>query len=865
MASAPFVPIARRRLVERLSALASYPIALLVAPAGYGKSVVLRQYLESVREPSVRFTLRFEHTSLLSFLRGFAEALGEHAPHAIGTLAGAYERNQGSSQRGADLARWMHAHLESFSGIIAVDDLHVADEDPEVARFLTSLVERSKDRVRWIVASRSITGLPVGTWLAYRDADLPIDEHELRFTLEEAKAAARDLSLSIRDQELSDLLDLTEGWPAAISFALRTSTRSSDLRSVSAVTREMIYRFLAEQVYAALSDEQRGLLEVAMALPIIDVRVLERAGFDRALQIVEQLCERTAFVYEESPGIYQCHDLFREFFRHQNALGGKRSQEQLQARAARALEASGDIEHAIAAYAAARARDDVLRLIEQHGFDLLERARSDVVSRAIEALDETTKRENATVLALQGALQATAGKFARAESLLRRSLTRAGGNRDLMATASLRLAAMLGNQGSDVAPLLGPIFDDAGYCAAHRAEAVSLIAARRAIAGQTQTAAGLISSIVELLPQIESDATRAKVLHHLGIVNRHVGSVGRSFEALHQSSNLAAELHLFGLASRVNAVLSNLALHEEDDIDRQAAYAELAATAATKAGDAFALHTALLQLLSAATRRGDLEKSMAVEERLFATTLDELTRRYVTFFRATRLGWEGRFGEAHRLMAGCWDQMHFDFDRVSSGAQYALYLALDEHRDLSVKGVQDVLRAADSFKGTSLFGVRSVAVSRAYCALAEIANHRSTAGLRILRTLDQSDPVAKAAWESVRSIYAGVCGLGVDAAEMGLSFDNLNSLGYSDAAQLLRAAGQHLTHRRTEGQEMANLTPAELAVLRLLADGFAAKEIAQETGRSVHTVRVHIANVIWKLECHGQLEAVERARRRGIV
>lgn len=463
MAGAAFAPVERPRLVERLAGLASYPITLLVAPAGYGKSVVLRQYLDGLREPTMRFALRFEHTTLLSFLRGFAEALGERAPHAITALAGAYERNQSSPQRGADLARWLHAHMESFSGVIAMDDLHIADEDPEVARFVTSLVERSKGRIRWILASRSTTGLPVGSWLAYRDADLPIEEHELRFTLEEAKTAAGDLGLSIRDDELSDLLDLTEGWPAAMSFALRTSTRSSNLRSVSAVTREMIYRFLAEQVYTALADEERGLLEVAMALPMIDVRVLERAGFDRALQIVERLRERTAFIYEESPGVYQCHDLFREFLRHQNALGGKHSQELLRERAARALEASGDIEHAMPGYVAAGARQDVLRLIEGHGFDLLERAQSDVVSRAIEALDEPTRRENATVLALQGALQATAGKFARAESLLRRSLARAGNNRDLTATASLRLGAMMGNQGSDLGPILGPIADDRSY------------------------------------------------------------------------------------------------------------------------------------------------------------------------------------------------------------------------------------------------------------------------------------------------------------------------------------------------------------------------------------------------------------------
>ncbi len=261
-----FAPIVRKRLLQRLAASATYPISLLIAPAGYGKSVALKDFFASLDGPTVRFALRPEHATLLSFLRGFAESLREHAPHLITTLAGAYERAGSSPKASLDLAQWVHAHLETFDGLIAVDDLHVAEGDPEVVRFLTALIERTKPAIRWILASRSTTGLPVGTWLAYRDSDVPIDESDLRFTYEEIAAAAVSLGVAIRDDELRDLLVLTEGWPAAVSFALRTSTRSTDLRNVSALTREMIYRFLAEQLYSNLDNEERELLEVAIRI-----------------------------------------------------------------------------------------------------------------------------------------------------------------------------------------------------------------------------------------------------------------------------------------------------------------------------------------------------------------------------------------------------------------------------------------------------------------------------------------------------------------------------------------------------------------------------------------------------------------------
>ncbi|HYL27389.1 MAG TPA: AAA family ATPase, partial [Candidatus Nitrosotalea sp.] len=114
-----FAPIGRPRLTERLRALSTYPVALLIAPPGYGKSVALRQYLETVADPAILFTVRAEHVTLLGFLRGLTEALRAAIPHAITTLAGAYERNRASTRRSSDLARWMQAHLGSYRGVIA--------------------------------------------------------------------------------------------------------------------------------------------------------------------------------------------------------------------------------------------------------------------------------------------------------------------------------------------------------------------------------------------------------------------------------------------------------------------------------------------------------------------------------------------------------------------------------------------------------------------------------------------------------------------------------------------------------------------------------------------------------------------------
>lgn len=69
----------------------------------------------------------------------------------------------------------------------------------------------------------------------------------------------------------------------------------------------------------------------------------------------------------------------------------------------------------------------------------------------------------------------------------------------------------------------------------------------------------------------------------------------------------------------------------------------------------------------------------------------------------------------------------------------------------------------------------------------------------------------------------------------------------------------------TRTTESVVLTPRELEVLHLVAEGLTNKEIAQRVIVSLNTVRKHVQAVLTKLDAHSKLEAVIIARRRGII
>jgi DNA-binding NarL/FixJ family response regulator len=62
-----------------------------------------------------------------------------------------------------------------------------------------------------------------------------------------------------------------------------------------------------------------------------------------------------------------------------------------------------------------------------------------------------------------------------------------------------------------------------------------------------------------------------------------------------------------------------------------------------------------------------------------------------------------------------------------------------------------------------------------------------------------------------------------------------------------------------------DLTPRELDILSLLAQGLSNQAIAERLGISRNTVRNHVQSILAKLEAHSQLEAVSTAVREGII
>lgn len=859
-----FTPIHRPRVVDRIASAASQRIVLIVAPAGYGKSVALRQYLDEVVEPNVRFDVREEHANLLGFARGFADALLDVAPDARKTVSVAYDKSRSSKTPGADLAMWMHAHIKTFTGVVAIDDLHLAENDPEVTKFLVSLIERTKGRARWIIASRSSLDLPVGSWLAYGDMDLNIDEQDLRFTLEEARQTAKASRVGVREEELNEILTMTEGWPTALSFALRTSTRSIDLRNIAANTREMVYRYLAEQVYGSLDDDERDLLHFIGYLPEINLDVLKRAGYTRAKAVIETLRDRVAFIYPERPGVYRCHDLFRDFLQHELDLQGDASVLEMQRRVARALEQNGDIPSALEVYIRMRSDNDILRVLDAFGFALLEQAHGDVISVALETLTHEARATNSIALALRGLRESDAGRFDRAESLLERAIVRAA-DQNLAAELAVRLGTILFNQRRDVIALLEPVVGNAGLNDDVRAKAMSLLVPAYAFAGRRVEARAAMETAEEFARLTEFDEVRARIYHRMGIAAVELELPREQIMDLFaRAQALASERGLYVTAAAAFGGLMTASLLYEDDATKGVWYAQQAMNAALKAGDRFSLQLSLLQLIDVEARRGNLERVVSLEQQFSAvTTTDGARSAYMMPVRAMLAAWQGRFDEAMRVISLLPAGSLHSFESVLHGALHSLYALAHGKREQALKLASDTYEEINAGEFRYIYGMRVAEVAALLCCITEALAGRVTNAQRLLARRSDSDaPSVEAMRQTALAVFRMMKNpaLGGDVQE---SIEELRAIGWGGVGMILERVIERVCSERTS--EIGPLTRAELEVLERLAEGQSPKDIAQETGRSVYTIQAHIQNVIKKLGCSGRGEALLVARKKGLL
>ena len=319
----------RARLLGALERGLHRRVTLVTAPAGYGKTVLLSQWVasEAVRQRyrTAWLTLDDAFCDPSYLLAGLVRATDSWLP--VETCAQIVDvLQQGVLQDTSYLLRWLLDVLghQSRPLLLVLDEVQALEEGPKALHLLSLLISHAPQNLRLALVSRSVPTLPALHKLRAQGQVLTLDLENLRFTRQEVSTLFQEVfELPLSASLSGKLVEQTEGWPVALSLIHQANDhlpREEVARSMQGFgeTPPQLYNYLASVVLEQQSSAlHRFLLWTSILEELRPELCSELTGRDDGAKTLAQLERQGLFTVslDGERHAYRYQALFRDFLR----------------------------------------------------------------------------------------------------------------------------------------------------------------------------------------------------------------------------------------------------------------------------------------------------------------------------------------------------------------------------------------------------------------------------------------------------------------------------------------------------------------------------------------------------------------------
>jgi LuxR family maltose regulon positive regulatory protein len=321
--------VRRPRLIERLDAGLHRKLTLISAPAGFGKTTLLSEWVADCERPVVWLSLDQGDADPTRFLLYLAAALQTIAPTIGAGVIGMLESPQLPPTETilTALLNDITSVLDPF--VLILDDYHAIDAKP-VDDALTFLLEHLPPQVHLVIATREDPGFPLARFRA-RAHMTELRAADLRFTPAEAARFLTDvMGLNLSAEDVAALETRTEGWIAGLQLAALSLQGHHDATSfIQSFTGsdQFIMDYLMEEVLLQQSPSVQTFLLRTSILdrlcgPLCDAVLLDRSASGQATLQYLQHTNLFLIPLDNERRWYRYHHLFADLLRqrlHQSA------------------------------------------------------------------------------------------------------------------------------------------------------------------------------------------------------------------------------------------------------------------------------------------------------------------------------------------------------------------------------------------------------------------------------------------------------------------------------------------------------------------------------------------------------------------
>jgi LuxR family maltose regulon positive regulatory protein len=365
--------VPRPRLVQLLNdgLYAKHRLTLISAPAGFGKSTLVVDWIKQIDLPAAWLSLDESDNDLPRFLAYLAAAFQQ-----VDEQIGASLRSALQSPQLPPIEKILTGLLNEITNrtdplILVLEDYHLLTE-PAILGVMEFLLDHQPYQLHLVLTTREDPDLPLAR-LRARDQLNEIRARDLRFTREEADIFLRDvMGLALSEQDMAALEGRTEGWAVGLQLAGLSMQKQADLKSFIADfsgSHRHILDYLTDEVLQQQPQDIRAfLLQTALldrlSGPLCDA-LTRRIDSNKVLAHLEA-ANLFIIPLDDERRWYRYHHLFSDLLRNQLARSQPELIPELHRRASRWYEEHRDIQASIDHALQDTDLTQAARLIEQH-------------------------------------------------------------------------------------------------------------------------------------------------------------------------------------------------------------------------------------------------------------------------------------------------------------------------------------------------------------------------------------------------------------------------------------------------------------------------------------------------------------------